>query len=286
MATAREYFDKDSSANLRVDGIEMMRDERSGEQHEIKIALALDFEAGAKFGLLLVPDTPAASAIVSHYARNKDAFQKLGEGTQVAMEFHGTDENIESADLVFTNRITVYTMHTFSAEEKEALRALASERQLQLVLRDGMYVDQRNKCEKPVAFICHDSRDKNNFVKDLAAQLQKMLLFVWYDEYSLIAGQSLRASIERGLRDCQKCVLVLSPNFLSNEGWSKAEFDSVFTRELVDEADVIIPIWHNVTRRNVYDYSMRLADKVAIPSSLGIEEVARQVTNAVSHSVR
>ncbi len=199
------------------------------------------------------------------------------------MSLHGTDENVESSRLMFTNRVTVYTMHKFSSEQKHALRAVAMERQLQLVLRDGTYIEQRNNLEKPLALICHDSRDKSDFVQELAAQLQKMLLFVWYDDYSLIPGQSLRASVERGLRECRKCVLVLSPNFLHNEGWTKAEFDSVFTRELLEQADVIIPIWHNVTQRDIYNYSMRLADKVAIPSNLRIEEVARRVAQAVSH---
>jgi len=64
MATAREYFDKDSSANLRIDEVHTVSDPLSGERHEIKVALALDFEAGAKFGLLLVPDTASAEAII------------------------------------------------------------------------------------------------------------------------------------------------------------------------------------------------------------------------------
>jgi hypothetical protein len=110
-----------------------------------------------------------------------------------------------------------------------------------------------------------------------------MLCPVWYDEYTLIAGQSLRASIEKGLKECKKCVLVLSTNFLSNDGWTKAEFDSVFTREIFETTDVIIPVWHGVQKKDVYNYSPRLLDKVGIPSTLGTEEVARRILRAINH---
>ena len=104
---------------------------------------------------------------------------------------------------------------------------------------------------------------------------------VWYDEYSLKVGDSLRASIEKGIKEAKKCILILSPNFLSNKGWGKAEFDSAFTRELLDEENVILPVWHNVGKRDVYEHSPRLADKVGLPSSLGVEELARKLSNAV-----
>jgi len=90
------------------------------------------------------------------------------------------------------------------------------------LIRDGSYTAKRSRLEIPLAFISHDSRDKDGLVRDLASTLQKMLCPVWYDEYSLIAGQSLRESIEKGLRECKKCVLVLSPSFLANGGWTKA----------------------------------------------------------------
>jgi TIR domain len=280
MATAREYFDKDSSSNLRVDAPQKLADP-NGKEFEVDVALAQDFEARAKFGLLYVPETTPAIPAIEFYISKPEAFADLDHGTEASLGMHGTDENISSKDLIFTNRITVYTPQKLSPEQRNALRAAGSRRNLQLVIRDGNYVDARSSCEKPLAFISHDSRDKDAFVRELAAVLQRMLIFVWYDEYSLIAGQSLRSSIEKGLRECRKCVLVVSPNFLGNGGWTKAEFDSVFTRELLEESNLIIPVWLNVTKQDVYNYSMRLVDKVGIPANVGVEEVARRVSAAV-----
>jgi len=281
MTTAREYFDKDSSQNLRVHASHEAVTVAGGKV-EVIAALSFDFEAGVKYGLLYVPDSSQASSIFEHYLKNIGDLLKVGENIEVEMGFSGTAEKLSGKDLAFSGRINAYAPSTISVEEKSKLIAMASEQGLSLVIRDGDYVAARSSLEKPLAFISHDSRDKAELVREIASNLQKMLCPVWYDEYSLVPGASLRASIEKGIKECKKCVLILSPNFLSNGGWTKAEFDSIFTREILDQSDLIVPVWDNVSQREVYEYSPRLADKVAIPSSLGAEEVARQVLRAIN----
>ena len=103
-----------------------------------------------------------------------------------------------------------------------------------------MYAKRRSLYEKPLAFVSYDSRDRE-VAQKIAAGLQRMMCPVWYDQYSLKVGDNLRDSIERGLKECRKCVLVLSANFLSNKGWTKREFDSVFTREILEEKHLVLP---------------------------------------------
>lgn len=105
---------------------------------------------------------------------------------------------------------------------------------------------------------------------------------VWYDEFSLKVGDSLRASIEKGLKECSKCIFLLTPNFLANSGWSKTEYNSIFTRELVEKQRVILPVWSDVTARDVYKYSPILADRVAVNWSLGVDEVARKLLMSIN----
>jgi TIR domain len=105
---------------------------------------------------------------------------------------------------------------------------------------------------------------------------------VWYDQFSLRVGDSLRESIERGLTECSKCILILTKNFLGNEGWSKREYDSIFTREVVEKKRVILPVWSGISAVDVYKYSPILADRVAVEWSLGAEEVARRLFNSIN----
>jgi hypothetical protein len=75
--------------------------------------------------------------------------------------------------------------------------------------------------------------------------------------------------------------VVITPHFIANEGWTREEFDGIFTRELVEKKDVLVPVWHEVTRQQVFDYSPTLANRVAIDWSLGADEVSRQLKRAI-----
>jgi hypothetical protein len=47
-------------------------------------------------------------------------------------------------------------------------------------------------------FVSHASEDKDDFVRPLAQRLRAKHLEVWYDEFTLNVGDSLRRSIDRG----------------------------------------------------------------------------------------
>ena len=109
-----------------------------------------------------------------------------------------------------------------------------------------------------------------------------MLCPVWYDEFSLKVGDNLRESIEKGLKECKKCILILSQNFIANNGWTKKEFDSIFTREIVEEKKLVLPVWYKVTKECVYDYSPSLLNvKGADWEMLGEDEVCRQLHRVI-----
>jgi hypothetical protein len=104
---------------------------------------------------------------------------------------------------------------------------------------------------------------------------------LWYDEFSLKVGDSLRENIERGLRETKKCIVVLSPNFLSNKGWVRAEIDSVFAREILEEQNIILPVWLNVEKRMSTTTALHWSIKFGLSSNLGVAEVARRLSSAV-----
>ena len=105
---------------------------------------------------------------------------------------------------------------------------------------------------------------------------------VWYDEFSLSVGDSLRESIEGGLKSCGYCILVLTPNFLSKGGWPKREYDSIFTREVIEDERLILPVWHNVSKQEVMEYSASLADKLARSTATHtVEEIAEEIAGVI-----
>ena len=126
-------------------------------------------------------------------------------------------------------------------------------------------------------FISHASEDKDEFVRPLAYALKRHGLRVWYDEFSLKLGDSLRRSIDRGLASCTAGVVVLSPAFFSKE-WPSRELDALYAAEVAGRTR-ILPIWHSIDARRIAEISPLLADRVAVMSTVGVEAVALEIAN-------
>jgi hypothetical protein len=129
-------------------------------------------------------------------------------------------------------------------------------------------------------FICHASDDKDSFVRPLANELSSKSVRVWFDEFSLKVGDSLRRSIELGLRKSRFGIVVLSPDFFDKE-WPQKELDGLTAME-VSGRKVILPIWHRINRNDILKYSPILADRIAIRSTLGIKDVVSELLKVVN----
>jgi hypothetical protein len=125
-------------------------------------------------------------------------------------------------------------------------------------------------------FISHASEDKDDLVRPLAGVLQQNRVEVWYDEFSLRAGDSLRRSIDIGLSKCRYGVVVLSKNFF-RKNWPQWELDGLVQRQNSEGRQLILPVWHGVTRADVLEYSPSLADKVAVESKQGLDHVVNEL---------
>ena len=129
-------------------------------------------------------------------------------------------------------------------------------------------------------FICHASEDKEGFVRSLVVQLQEQHVAVWYDDFALQLGDSIRRAIDLGLAQSRFGVVVLSPAFFSKQ-WPQYELDGLAQREMRGNDRVILPVWHDVDHDDVFAYSAPLAGKKAARSSDGLERVAAQILGVV-----
>ena len=177
-------------------------------------------------------------------------------------------DEFDTKDLVFTNILYVYT--DVIKNDKELIRKKFKENGIILKIRDKEYRDKK----KPDFFICHDSRDKNSVVRELYEGMVKKGLNVWYDEFSLQIGDSLTDAIQKGIINSRFAIVILSPNFISNEKWVKYELQSLLTRQISERNDkIILPIWHGIDENDLKDYNFYLLDKVAGNTKDGIENL-------------
>src|SRR4051812_34119276 len=107
-------------------------------------------------------------------------------------------------------------------------------------------------------FISHASEDKADVVRPLAAELQGRGLRVWYDEYELRIGDSLRARIEDGLARSVRGIVVISPAFFAKH-WTREELNGLSALEAATGEHRLLPIWHNVSHAEVATRAPMLA---------------------------
>lgn len=130
-------------------------------------------------------------------------------------------------------------------------------------------------------FISHASEDKDDVARPLASALATLGLKVWYDEFELKIGDSLRRKIDLGLVNSKFGIVVISRSFI-NKGWTNYELDGLVTRSISGE-QVLLPIWHDITKQEVVNYSPSLADKVARnTASNTISEIAEEIASLIS----
>ncbi|WP_396632880.1 DUF1883 domain-containing protein [Maribacter sp. R86514] len=138
-----------------------------------------------------------------------------------------------------------------------------------------------NEVREYDVFISHASEDKDEVVRPLALALKSEGLKVWYDEFEMKIGDSLRRKIDKGLANSRFGIVVLSKDFI-RKGWTNYELDGIITKSVSDE-QVMLPIWHNLTKKEVIDYSPSLADKLARnTSSFTVEEIATEIAVVIS----
>ncbi len=173
-------------------------------------------------------------------------------------------------------------------EEHKLMREReAHERRLSSLFRSRVEIAQlpssdNSPVEKYDFFVAHASEDKKVFVRPLAKLLRSKGARVWYDEFTLELGDSLRRKIDQGLVDSRFGIVILSEYFFKKE-WPQRELDGLISLEtVVPDQKRILPIWHKVSKDEVASYSPILADKIALNTSMkSIDDIANTLMKFV-----
>lgn len=129
-------------------------------------------------------------------------------------------------------------------------------------------------------FISHASEDKDSVARPLAEELRRVGLDVWYDEFTLRIGDSLRRTIDQGIANARFGIVVLSPDFFG-KGWTNYELDGIVTAQVTGK-QIVLPIWHNVSHADVFGFSPSLAGrKAAVTSETSITQIAQEIAEVI-----
>lgn len=95
----------------------------------------------------------------------------------------------------------------------------------------------------------------------------------------------MRESIDKGLQKSKFGIVVLSPDYIK-EGkyWTKQELNALFQLETIN-GKTILPIWHNLTKKDVLEYSPIIADRNAMNTTmLTPEEIASELSKLLKNN--
>jgi hypothetical protein len=102
---------------------------------------------------------------------------------------------------------------------------------------------------KPKIFLSHNKKDKDFIVK-IANDLRSCGVDVWYDEWEIPPGESLRKKIfEDGISSCDVFFVYLTPNSIDSV-WVQRELDSALVHEMSLKDSFLLLYVDNDTSRD------------------------------------
>jgi hypothetical protein len=130
-------------------------------------------------------------------------------------------------------------------------------------------------------FLVYAAEDRA-VARPIADELVKRGWRVWFDEFELMAGDSLAAQIDRGLSRSTAAVALITPSFFQKR-WPSRELAGLAARESQDGIKVVLPVWHEVDASSVAQHSPVLADRIAVDTRSGLQNVVHQIEVALKH---
>ncbi|MDT2759313.1 toll/interleukin-1 receptor domain-containing protein [Enterococcus xiangfangensis] len=115
-------------------------------------------------------------------------------------------------------------------------------------------------------FISYASED-SEYVDKLEESFKNADFSVWRDKSNIGWGQTLRQSIDNGLIKSKFGLVVLSSKYIQKY-WTGYELDGILNKESSTGRQMILPLWHNVTKDEIDKKSPSLSNRLALDTRI------------------
>lgn len=127
-------------------------------------------------------------------------------------------------------------------------------------------------------FISYSSDTKDSIAEPLAEELINMGIEIWFDEYSIQAGDSISQEIAKGVENTDTAVLIVSQNFF-NSNWAQKELGAFMQRHVQ-----IIPVLYGVEIGEFKNKYSLLSDIKCILFT-DLSSVSKEVYGVISRKI-
>lgn len=108
-------------------------------------------------------------------------------------------------------------------------------------------------------FVSYCHKDKHQFVENLVTELKKLDVKVFYDTYDITWGDDIKEKIDSGLKNSRLAIVVISNSFFGRE-WTEYELMELFKRQTSEGRKLILPLLHNVKKKELEKHYHYLAN--------------------------
>ena len=213
------------------------------------------------------------SAAIKAEAESADYQKKISEKRAQRKEAYKRLQKEQANQRKKEQRDQEKTISEIQNSYERRIRELESQ-----LVPNSIYIESESDDQEYDVFVSHAWEDKESFVDDLVKEMRELGIRVWYDTNEMKWGDSMRQRMDSGLRASKFGIAVLSPDYIAdNKYWTKAELDGLFQLESV-KGKTILPIWHNLTKQQVMDFSPIIANKKAMTTaSMTPHEIAEEL---------
>lgn len=115
-------------------------------------------------------------------------------------------------------------------------------------------------------FISYASED-TDYVDNLERAFVDAGFSIWRDKTSLGWGQSIRQSIDAGVVKSKFGLVVISSYYIKKY-WTGYELDGILNKESSTGRQMILPLWHNITKEEIDAKSPSLSSRLALNTQI------------------
>jgi len=128
-------------------------------------------------------------------------------------------------------------------------------------------------------FLSYAVEDKIALASELCLKLEQRGLTVWYAGNELIVGESIHDVIMDGLEKSRFGIVLVTTTYFEKH-WTLKELYTLMAREQGGQR-VVIPVFHKISPEEVAIYDKLLAEKWALPTTMGLDQVADKIVERV-----
>lgn len=160
-----------------------------------------------------------------------------------------------------------------AAASRPTVRYTIEERQLADRVQDAVSAHDAREYD---VFLSYARIDGSQVAEELRQNLEGLGVAVWFDEVSIRPGKSQALQMDRGLRRAHAGVVVLTAAYLAGRFWTERELGVLLHKP------TLIPVLHNVTFKDVAEYSGILPDLAGFTTERdSVPDIAQKIAAAV-----